>query len=172
MNIFLKRNNEEMKENFDSAFDAIVNVEAGYLSPERAKEIGDSGGETNHGISKRQYPDEDIKNMTLDRAKFLYKRDYWDMCKCDQLPSPLDLFVFDAAVNQGVNAAIKTLQKTLGVAQDGIFGKDTMYKALGAGKNVCALYMADRAVRYTGTRGADKFLRGWMKRLFVIAMEV
>ena len=166
-----------MKENYESAFMSVVDVESGYLSPEEAKRVGDLGGETRFGISKRQYPNEDITNITIERARDIYKRDYWDVVKCDELPSPLDLFVFDAAVNQGCDAksnfaAQKLLQKTLGVAQDGILGKDTISKALNAGRDTCALYMADRCLRYMGSRNADKFLRGWFKRLFVISMEV
>lgn len=153
--------------NFDTAFAHVIGVEGGY-----SNDKDDPGGETKYGISKRAYPAEDIPNMTLDRAKMIYRRDYWDLVKGDELPSPLDAFVFDCAVNQGVDTAIKLLQKTLNVAQDGIMGVDTMRKASEAGKGVCTLYLADRALRYTGTRNADKFLRGWFKRLFVLAMEV
>ena len=166
----LKRTPEEMKENYDAAFAEIIDVEKGYVN-----NPDDPGGETKYGVCKRQYPDEDIPNMTLERAKFLFKRDYWDVCKCDELPSPLDLFVFDAAINQGCDekanfATQKLLQKTLGVAQDGILGRDTMSKARNAGKGTCAHFMANRALRYTGTRNADKFLFGWFTRLFNISM--
>lgn len=117
------------------------------------------------------YPNEDIKNLTADRAKLLYKRDYWDAAKCDQLPSPLNLFVFDAAVNQGAAPAIKMLQKTLNVVQDGILGQQTIAAAQAIHKDAVALFMADRALRYTGTRNFDLYGRGWLKRLFLISME-
>jgi len=32
--------------------------------------------------------------------------------------------------------------------------------------------LADRALRYTGTRNFDRFGRGWLKRLFLLAFEV
>ena len=151
---------------FDTAFAHVIGVEGGY-----SNDKDDPGGETKFGICKRAYPAEDISNMTLDRAKMFYKRDYWDLVKGDELPAPLNSLVFDCAVNQGVDTAIKLLQKTLNVATDGIIGADTMRKARDAGKETCALYLADRALRYSGTRNFDKFGRGWFKRLFVLAME-
>jgi lysozyme family protein len=162
---------------FDKGFELVVGVEGGYESPENAIKNKDPGGETNFGISKRQYPNEDIKNMTLDRAKLIYKRDYWDVVKCEQLPFPLNIFVFDSAVNQGCDkkanfAAQKLLQKTLNLPMDGIIGMQTIQKAQSANIETCALYMADRALRYTGTRNFDVSGRGWLKRLFLIALEV
>jgi len=150
---------------FDQSFSKIIGVEGGY-----SNNPDDPGGETMWGICKRDYPNLDIKNLTQDQAKSIYKSDYWDKVKGDLLPYPLNLFMFDAAVNQGVEAAIKCLQKTLNLAQDGILGVQTMKGAQSMRDDAIALYMADRAVRYTGTRNADKFLRGWMKRLFVITM--
>lgn len=152
---------------FDDAFACAVWIEGGYVN-----DPDDPGGETKYGISKRSYPNEDIPSMTLERSKMIYKRDYWDKIKGDELPAPLSHFVFDAAVNQGVDPAIKMLQRVLNVAQDGILGRNTMIKAKNAGKEICALYLSERALRYTGTRNFDKYGRGWLKRLFVIAMEI
>ena len=152
--------------NFDACFARVIGVEGGY-----SNDPHDPGGETKYGICKRSYPDENIPNITLERAKMLYKRDYWDAAKCDVIPFPLDSLVFDAAVNQGVDPAIKMLQKMLNVTQDGIFGAATQAKVRNAGKEMCALYMAERALRYTGTRNFDRFGRGWMKRLFIVALE-
>jgi hypothetical protein len=85
--------------NFDSAFSIIVSpaIEGGY-SPGRP---GDPGGETKYGCSKRRYPNEDIKNLTIDRAKFLFQRDYWNSNGCESMPWEQALLVFDAAVNGG-----------------------------------------------------------------------
>jgi lysozyme family protein len=159
-----------MKTNYDAAFAKIIGVEGGYQSPEQAIARSDSGGETHFGISKRQYPNLDIKNLTMADAMGIYKRDYWDMVKGDFLPAPLDLFVFDSAVNQGVVSAIIMLQKSIGVAQDGVMGKDTMAKIANASPELAAMFMARRAMRYVGTRSFDLNGTGWMKRLFMIAM--
>ena len=71
-----------MSDFFDAAFAIVVGVEGGYTLclP------GDPGGETNYGISKRSYPDVDIAQLTLDDAKTIYRRDYWDRCGCGAMP--------------------------------------------------------------------------------------
>lgn len=151
---------------FDKTFDHVVGIEGGYVNDPK-----DPGGETKFGISRRAYPAEDIRNLTLDRARFLYRRDYWDAVKGDALPYPLNLFVFDTAVNQGVDPAIRLLQKTLNVAQDGVLGPQTILAAQAMRNESVALYLADRAVRYAGTRNFEVYGRGWLKRLFLLSME-
>lgn len=147
---------------FERAVEFILKAEGGYVWDEK-----DPGGETNFGISKRAYPSEDIKNMTRERAKFLYKRDYWDRCKCDDLPDGLRLAVFDAAVNQGVGAAVRVLQACCRVKQDGVIGVGT----LSAARSVeMAEYLAARGVRYTQTANFDRFGKGWLTRLFHLAL--
>lgn len=157
---------------FDKGFELVIGVEGKYQSPQDAIKRRDPGGETKFGICKRQYPQLDIANLTIDQAKAIYKRDYWDLVKGDQLPFPLNIFVFDSSVNQGVDAAKRLLQKTLNVKQDGIIDAETLQHAKVANKEAMALYMADRALRYTGTRNFDLDGRGWLKRLFLITLEV
>lgn len=152
--------------NFEKCFDKIILLEGAQTNDEH-----DTGGITKFGISKKAYPNEDIENLTLTKAKLLYKRDYWDKIKGDELPAPLDMFMFDAAVNQGVEAAVKMLQKTFGIPQDGIFGVKTLQKAKSISKDQIALYMSDRVLRYIGTRSFDRYGRGWVKRLFLITMR-
>ena len=63
---------------FNQAFKTLIGHEGGYVDdPE------DPGGETNFGISKRSYPQEDIPNMTLERATEIYQRDFWWAAGCD-----------------------------------------------------------------------------------------
>lgn len=152
---------------FDKAFEHVIGIEGGYSNDPK-----DPGGETKYGVSKRAYPDEDIKNLSIERAKIIYRMDYWNKIKGDDLPYPLNMFVFDAAVNQGIVPAIDMLQKTLGVARDGILGVTTIKAAQDARGQAMSMYLADRALRYTGTRNFDQYGRGWLRRLFVLAMEV
>ena len=152
---------------FDEAFEHVVGVEGGYVN-----DPNDPGGETKYGISKRAYPNINIVGLTLDNAKQIYLDDYWTQVRGDELPWPLAYFVFDAAVNQGVQQAKKLLQKALGTVQDGIIGQNTLRALQKADQSeLCAMFMADRALRYTGTRNFDAYGRGWFKRLFKIAME-
>ncbi|MHB0978394.1 MAG: glycoside hydrolase family 108 protein [Minisyncoccota bacterium] len=156
-----------MTEKLNKALKLILQEEGGYVN-----DPIDPGKETKYGISKRQYPDLDIKNLTLAQAIAVYERDYWIPIKGDELPWPICLYVFDSAVNQGVQAAVGLLQKTLGIKRDGIMGPITVATANKyATVNVAALYLADRALRYIDTKNFERYGRGWMKRMFVMAME-
>lgn len=153
--------------NFDQAFADIIGVEGGYSNDPK-----DPGGETKYGVTKRDHPNVDIANLTLDGAKAIYASGYWGPAHCDDLAWPLCLVVFDCAVNQGVDTAVKLLQKAANTTQDGILGKNTLV-AIGRANQpeLCALFLADRALRYTGTRNFDLYGRGWFKRLFAVALE-
>jgi lysozyme family protein len=154
--------------NFDKAFEHVVGVEGGYVNDPH-----DPGGETIYGITRRDHPEVwTAGRPSLAEAKEIYRHSYWEPARCDDLPWPLTSFVFDAAVNQGVVTAVKLLQKTLGTVQDGVLGKNTLAAIKGREqKELCAMFMAERALRYTGTRNFDRYGRGWFKRLFILAME-
>lgn len=148
--------------NFDEAFEIIIGHEGGYVNDPR-----DPGGETKFGISKRAYPAEDIKALTLDRAKELYRLDYWDPCRCDALPAWLRLMVFDTAVNQGVGKAARLLQDAVGAAVDGKIGPKTLAAAQSADISALDEYGAQRALAYVGTKNFATYGLGWFRRLFV-----
>jgi lysozyme family protein len=93
---------------FDQAFEAVIGHEGGYVNNPK-----DPGGETRYGISKRAYPAEDIRNLTLARAKELYLRDYWLQAGCDKVPGGVAFDLFDTAVNSGVSRAVKLGPATL-----------------------------------------------------------
>jgi lysozyme family protein len=150
---------------FDGAFDLLMLNEGGYVCDK-----DDAGGETKYGISKASYPNEDICSLTLDRAKEIYKRDFWDRCKCDQLPDCLSIAVFDFAVNSGVKTATKKLQKALGVKQDGVIGNET----IGAANRLNPRQVLDNYINYRLEYIAEiirkkpkqkKFERGWSNRI-------
>jgi lysozyme family protein len=146
---------------FDTCFERLVGHEGGYVW-----HPNDPGGETNFGISKRSYPQEDIKGMTLDRAKAIYKRDYWDKAKCSRLPKGVDFDVFDTAVNSGVGRAAIFLQRAAGVVADGVIGQQTI-------EAVNSIPDAVIQARFNGERldfMADlstwpSFGRGWARRV-------
>lgn len=55
-----------------------------------------------YGISQRSYPNVDIRNLTEQQAKAIYKRDYWDKVKADDINSQVIAEnIFDTAVNMG-----------------------------------------------------------------------
>jgi len=151
---------------FDRAFEIVVGLEGGYSNDPR-----DAGGETKYGICKRSYPTIDISALTEPQAKDIYKRDYWDRVRGDELPWPLNLYMFDCAVNQGVGVAVMTLQRLCRLQPDAVFGSQTLAAGKALGSESMALYMADRAIRYTETKGSEHYLRGWFKRLFMVTQE-
>jgi lysozyme family protein len=153
---------------FDYCFKLIVSpeIEGGYENDPR-----DPGGETKYGICKREYPSVNIKDLTLEGAAELYRKDYWNAAHCDALPLPLCLFVFDCAVNQGVGTSAKILQHALGVTEDGQIGPATLAAASKSGKAVAAKFMSTRALRYTTTKNADIYLSGWLNRLFIVTLS-
>ena len=155
-------------ENFDKYIDKVLEHEGGYVN-----DPTDNGGETNFGISKRAYPNLDIKNLTRDEAKAIYKRDYWDANKCNLLPTGLDYVVFDMAINAGGNRAAKILQEAAGVTADGIIGPQT----LNAADNVTPeLYLLHRMYFYCQIVRRDnsqaKFIGGWSNRCMDILKVV
>lgn len=91
-----------MTDNFQIALKFVLKHEGGYVN-----DPDDPGGETKYGISKRAYPNEDIKNLTRERAEFLYKRDYWDIpgFDLDNFPQDVAVVLFNVAVNMGVGRA-------------------------------------------------------------------
>lgn len=87
----------------------ILKAEGGYVN-----HPNDPGGETKYGISKRAYPNEDIKNLTLERACELYKRDYMDKVVTEDMSFGQKLFLVDTAVNMGVGRAREFLKASNG----------------------------------------------------------
>lgn len=147
--------------NFDQAFDMVIDREAGYVN-----DPNDPGGETNYGISKRSYPHEDIRNMTLERAKWIYRRDFWKKAKCDELPWPVNFQVFDAAVNSGVRAAVKWLQKAVGVSADGVIGPKTLAAVRSHDPRCVSAWMLAYRLRFmTALKNWPHAGKGWARRI-------
>ena len=145
---------------FQRCIDHVL-AEEGGLSDHPA----DPGGLTKYGISKRSYPTLDIAGLTLDDAKALYRRDYWQVLHGDQLPSGLDLLMLDCAINQGPVTAIKLLQRTLRIQDDGIIGPETLSAAAVAMPGLLDAFAAERALRYELNPNEATFGRGWYRRL-------
>lgn len=151
---------------FDEAFDVVIGHEGGYVNDPR-----DPGGETRYGISKRAYPTEDIANLTLDRARFLYKRDYWDRIRADEMPAAWRLPMFDTAVNMGTGTAVRMMQDALGVMVDGVIGPRTLAALQAADNRKLARFHARRVKRYSELPTFGVYWDGWLTRAFVTAME-
>lgn len=84
--------------------DHIIEVEGGYVN-----DVNDPGGETKYGITKRSYPDLDIKNLTEQEARSIYRRDFIAPFVSVR-DERLRLMVIDAGVNHGVKRAERWLR--------------------------------------------------------------
>jgi lysozyme family protein len=146
---------------FDLAFDRLFGAEGGYVyNPE------DPGGETNWGISKRSYPDLNIKELTRDAAKLIYQRDFWSRVHADVLPDAVAYQLFDFAVNSGIETAVRYLQRVVGVADDGHWGP--VSQAAMAASSECDIVMklnAERLDFMTRLKNWPNASRGWARRI-------
>lgn len=106
---------------FDDVFTRLLGHEGGYTN-----DPNDPGGETNWGISKRSYPTVDIKNLTREDAKLIYRQHFWNKVDGDRLIERgfdgVAFQLFDFAVNSGIETAVRYLQRVCGVADDGYWG--------------------------------------------------
>ena len=149
---------------FETAVMHILEFEGAYVF-----DSNDPGGETNFGISKRAYPNLDIKNLTREKAIEIYYQDYWQPLRLYLIPAKLRLSLFDCAVNQGVNQAIKFLQSAVGVVQDGVLGPITIEAA-----NTFPVYNALQKIilarlnHYQKIPGWVRYSGGWTRRLLIV----
>lgn len=146
--------------NFDQAFDRLISNEGGY-----SNNPADPGGETNWGISKRFHPTVDIRNLTRDGAKEIYRIEFWTAGSMDQYNPALSFQVFDAAVNHGIPNAIRMLQKAADVADDGIAGPVTI-AAVSARSltDMLMRFIAFRIKFWTKLTTWPTFGKGWANR--------
>ena len=147
--------------NFDLAFDRLLGHEGQYVNhPE------DPGGETNWGISKRAYPNVDIKGLTREMAKEIYRRDFWNRIHAEKLPGSVAFQVFDFAVNSGIWTAIRYLQRAVGVADDGYWGPVSQAAITRMSESdIIMRFAAERLDFYTRLSTWPAFGRGWVRRV-------
>jgi len=152
---------------FSEAVGYVLEFEKGYVNDPH-----DPGGETKFGISKRSYPDINIKEISRDEAIEIYKKDYWLKIKAEFLPQRLRLLAFDCAVNQGAVRAIKILQRCLKIEEDGVFGEKTGRAILNFKDTDLTIEYAKIRLHYY-TQNRPKWMMygvGWMRRLLEISL--
>jgi len=152
---------------FDQAIDIVLGHEGGF-----ADNPADKGGVTRFGISSRAHPEIDVKSLTLDDAKRIYRAEYWDRIHGDDLDPALALVTFDAAVNNGVVTALRWLQRALGVTADGKIGPETLAAARKADPEQVLVDLHALRIHFMASLpGWTKFGRGWSKRLAHITFQ-
>jgi lysozyme family protein len=146
---------------FDVAINRVLGSEGGY-----SNDPHDPGGETNWGISKRSYPDVDIKELTRDGAMVIYLRDFWTPILADLLPDAVAWQVLDFAVNSGIGTATRYLQRAVGVADDGHWGP--VSQAAASLLTPCDLILSlnsERLEFMTKLKNWPSEGRGWARRI-------
>lgn len=165
-----------MKANYTKAYNIIRGYEGGNVDDPK-----DPGGRTSRGVTQRVYsayrisrkkPTQDVYKATEAEVSEIYRLQYWSVNLCDQLPSGIDIVVFDTAVNSGGKRAMKILQASLNrvangrLLVDGGVGMITVQAALNApdhdsvvlefGRKRQAFYRALSTWKYYG--------KGWTRR--------
>jgi len=160
---------------FQTVIEMVLKHEGGYVD-----HPSDPGGETNFGISKRAYPDVDIKKLTPSTAAEIYRQDYWNRISGDSLPAGVGVVVMDYAVNSGVSRASKALQSVCNAGKDGIIGPHTLNAVHIACNDNGQEFVIEGVtnLRREFIRGLsiyDTFSRGWERRIdetYAKAMEL
>lgn len=162
-----------MKKNakFQFSVEELMGDEGGYVN-----DPVDAGGETNWGISKRSYPDIDIKKLTKDDAKEIYYRDFWEKYGYGAIPnSLLAAKVLSLSVNMGPKRAHILIQRAIRacgnpIKEDGILGPITLshikvnhFRILPALRSEAAGFYRELVARKVEQK---KFINGWLARAY------
>ena len=150
---------------FALAIPVILHREGGYVNNPH-----DEGEETNFGISKRSYPNVDIRNLTKEGAAAIYQRDFWNAYGYGRLAvQGIGTKIFDMAVNLGPRTAHKLAQEAAGAAPDGELGNDSIQRlnaqpALPLLRQLRSL-LVDHYHEIVSLNPKDyEFLKGWLSR--------
>lgn len=151
----------------------------------------DRGGRTNLGVTQGTLNTarrtitglpERVDDLTRAQALEIYRRLYWNAAKCDDLPEPLDLLAFDAAVNCGVGGAVLQLQRALNrlgaqLKEDGAIGPLTLDSLRTSWEHdmwrVVSAVLVQRVRWHNDIVGRDstqlRFIHGWLNRVLSIS---
>lgn len=161
------------KSAFDVALTEILQHEGGFVDHPK-----DPGGMTNLGVTRETWEswtgkkasEAEMRALTPEKVAPVYRKNYWDALRCDDLPPALALCVFDFGVNAGPARAARYLQTLVGTAADGKMGPQTIsatkayVSAHGVAQAVKAYQQARRGY-YRQLSTFSTFGRGWLRRV-------
>jgi len=157
-----------MKENFKVCLDMLLSHEGGFVNHPK-----DPGGMTNLGVTKAVYDKHigrssskaEMMALTYEDVAPIYKKNYWDKAKCDELPSGLDWAVFDWGVNSGMSRPVKAMQKSIKTTVDGGVGPMTLAAVNAADtKKTIKSINTQRQKFYESLKTFETFGKGWTRR--------
>jgi hypothetical protein len=165
--------NTSKPNNFKNIINNLVELEGG-----KSNLSYDKGGKTNLGITQYTYnnwnkkhnkPLKDVYKITRQEADQIYKEEYWNIIKGDQLPPNVAHIMLSQALLDGPQDSIRLVQKLLGLKVDGIMGSDTINKIKRLTVNgdiKLATAIANKQIyRLKTDEDADKFGKGWNSRV-------
>lgn len=157
-----------MKQNFDKCLEMLLHHEGGFVNHPK-----DPGGMTNLGVTKAVYDawtgkessEAEMRALTPADVAPIYRKNYWDKVRGDDLPSGVDWCAFDWAVNSGSKRPAKAIQKSVGAKQDGAIGPMTLQAVANEepDKIIEAVYHT-RQRFYERLSTFETFGRGWTRR--------
>ena len=153
--------------------DAILKREGGYVN-----DPADPGGPTKFGITLATLTEWRGGHATTGDVADLDEREARAILRYRYLEAPgishigwdsVRAAVLDAAVNHGPQQAIRSLQRCVGVKEDGIMGPVTLDALAGLTERAALAKLAAERVRLYGRiiqakPGEAKFASGWLNR--------
>ena len=169
-----------MENNYEACLNFVLEREGGFVD-----DPVDRGGATNFGITQRVFTEwlarqrqspASVRDITSSEVEAIYRANYWNLVRGDELAAPLDLVMFDCAVQHGVGRAIKFLQAAVMVEADGVFGPVTMRVTQDSpAVLVAARVMQTRKEFYAKIIANDptqkRFQNGWNNRMVALAQQ-
>jgi lysozyme family protein len=164
-----------MKDNWQKSFEQMLASEGGYVN-----HPSDPGGMTNLGVTKRVWEEwvgresneKEMRSLTPEMVAPLYKRKFWDACKCDELPTGVDYLVFDFAVNAGPGRSAKILQTAVGVPADGGIGPITLAAVKAQDPTELIQKFSDaKEAFYRSLNTFETFGKGWLNRVAAVKIK-
>lgn len=168
-----------MKDNWKTSFDFMQESEGGF-----SDDPDDSGnwlpdgrkGCTNLGVTQttweswvgRQSNEKEMRNLTHALVEPMYRRKFWDACRCNDLPNGVDYLVFDLAVNAGVGRSAKTLQSFVGATPDGAIGPLTLAAVSKFDSIELVNKFTDEKVAWYKSLKNPKYEQGWLNRAAIV----
>lgn len=135
----------------------------------------DPGGRTNKGVTQKVFKawlisegkaNRDVFTITDAEVSAIYRQQYWNAVKGDDLPAGVDLAVFDYGVNSGPAQATKAIQRIVGVEADGIMGVKTLAAIRNFRSADLANQLCDARLRFMrGLKTWKTFGKGWSARV-------
>lgn len=159
-----------MRDNFAAALKIELVFEGGMDD-----DPVDPGGRTKNGITQKVYAAyrrrkglaaQDVFKMQDHERDEIYRTQYFDKVRFDELPPGLDLVIVDGAINSGVSQSIKWVQRALGIQADGVIGIQTMQRIQDHPDHdlLIAAILQRREAFLKSLKTFWRFGKGWLNR--------